>query len=318
MNEWEQLTEKISNELVDDGILPENKLNEFKEWFMERESLGDRLFDRYLIHRCYLICKRLKKKNDEVIVVVGREGIGKTTLSVQLMAMINPQSTIDNICLGSKEVIQSLRQLEKQSCFTIDEGGLSLFSRESMTVMQRSMVKIFMTIRAKELCAIILIPDYKSLDRYIREHRCHLLIDVRGRGKYVCIDEDGIRFINTQIITKKKISSCKIPSDSFFHGWFSKKFPATIKETDYLEKKEQHIDHFLRDMEKLVEEEEGMKDILPKMITAKMFAYQFNMSYKTLIRLIHKGTIPATKLGKKWFIPQKEVDKYIKSCKIVG
>ncbi len=301
---WKEIVDKTAKELLSDGILSTKKVKDFKEWMSEREKIGI-CFDRYLIFQAYIICKMLKKQNDFVVVVIGREGSGKTTFSTQLCSWVNPSFSVERICLGSKETIQNLRATKTGDALQIDEGGLSFFSREAMTTMNRAMVKIFMTIRLKSLFCVVCIPDLKSIDKYVREHRMALLVRVIGRGSYCAYVDEAIRKINQDLPQKKQISAIKVPKQYFWHGYFNKEFPKTINEQDYIEKKAKHVDMFLADMEKVADE----SDTTQRMLSVSQLAKRIGITVDTLREHINSGKIKANKIGGQWYIPQTEVNR---------
>ena len=185
----------------------------------------------------------------------------------------------------------------------IDEGALALFSRESMTLSGRNMVKIFMTIRRKSLFTTVCIPSYRDLDKYIREHRVHLLINVTGRGKYTAYFGDAINKINQDIPKVKKINAVTVPSEYFFQGYFNKQYPDSVPEDEYNKKKDKHIDEFLKVMEKESEREEKLP---PKMYDTTTVAKRLNRTSKQIWERIQKGDLKAKRIGKKYYIPETE------------
>ena len=103
---WEELCEHTLNKIGHKLKLSEIQI--FRNWFAERESVGY-LFDPTMILRCFRIWQDLQKGLDHFVVISGREGFGKTTLSFQIAAWVNPQGfTIKNVCYGAKQYLDIL------------------------------------------------------------------------------------------------------------------------------------------------------------------------------------------------------------------
>ena|SRR3990167_4022566 len=301
----EQIAEHYYSKLSPKIILP-SEAKEFKEWIVEQKNVGYN-FDYFMYGRLFLIQKlKLQKKNDYLIIVIGREGIGKSTLCSQLCAAIDHNFSLDKICVEPREVIHSFRICQPGSAIQVDEGALALFSREAMTLGSRNMVKILMTIRAKSFFIVIACPSYKDLDRYLREHRVAMLIDIRQRGEYIAFFDDAIRIINENLPNKKRISAITVPNGTFWQGSFRKDFPKTIDYSQYEAKKLIHIDSFLDSIEKDLDEEDSFK-----MIPAVDLAKQLHILPERMREFIKNKTINAVKVDRSWFIPKKEVDKLL-------
>jgi hypothetical protein len=281
---------------------------DFKEWLMTKEQVGY-LFDHVMISKCYTIYKKLKKFDDYVIVIVGREGSGKTTLSAQISAYIDSNFDVPRMSFTSLEFIQNLRKGQPGDAVTSDEGGLMLFSRESMSLQNRSNVKTLMVVRKKSLALCICVPDYNSIDSYIRNHRTKLLIEVISRGHYKAIFGEGLKKINREIGKMKNINAITLPEGYFWHGHFRKCFPKTMDEEAYQKKKDEHIDLFLSEVEN---EQKKLRDVdltKQRLLTAQQFADQTSMDIQKLRKCIKNGIIKGVKVVNEWFVPYSELER---------
>jgi len=275
----------------------------FKQWMLTKEEIG-RPFDAVLTSIAYKSYLLLKRENDKVVVIVGDEGSGKSTLAAQLCAFIDPEFTEDSITIGELQFIRALRRGKIGSAISVDEGGLAMFSREAMTHTNRSMVKIFMTIRRKALFVVICCPSYANLDSYIRNHRASLLLHITKRGHYTGFFGKAIEKINREIGRMKSISAIKCPSEFFWYGYYNKGFPGTLDYDSYLENKDSHIDSQLEQMEVDAEEREAIHT--PKYKLSSRVGTELGLSPAQMLRRINKGTINAKKIGSRWFISLKE------------
>ena len=79
--------------------------------------------------------------------------------------------------------------------FVLDEGNLFLFSRESMSDSNRNMVKLFALMRQRNACIILNVPNFFTVDSYVRDHRVGTLNYLHARGKYQCFVRKAIKII---------------------------------------------------------------------------------------------------------------------------
>ena len=128
----------------------------FKEWFFANKKNGW-LFDTILVQRCFNIYNdiSIKKDKDHFMLIVGGEGLGKSTLGLQVCSWIDPEFIKKKICFTPKDYIRQLKIAKKGSCLLIDEGGVSLYSRESMGKMNIKLTKLFMLQRQKNICCVV-------------------------------------------------------------------------------------------------------------------------------------------------------------------
>lgn len=273
----------------------------FKEWFMNNESRGW-LFDRMLIARCWKIhCDLVNKNKDHFCLITGQEGSGKSTLGVQMGSWISPTFCTEDICFTAQEYISRLKVVKPGSCLLIDEGGVLLFSREAMTTRSIEMNKIFMLQRQKNISILLCCPSYFNIDSYIRSNRINTMIRVIKQGDYAGYNPRAIEIINTLQSTKKKISQMKLPSGSFWHGSFRKKFPACVNLQEYLNRKTDNLDDFLNSIDTT------SFDFMP----IKQLANRLSITGKQVINLINNNEVKAKKIGKKWFVSKEEYNRVL-------
>lgn len=293
---WPELYEKAKQRIPN-----KTKDPNFKHWFMNNEKTG-LLFDFRLIGRCFAAHKDMVSKDkDHFVLIVGKEGYGKSTLGMQIMGCINPNATVDDICFTGKEYIHRLRIAKPGSCLLIDEGGVNLFSREFMTSNNISMIKIFMLQRQKNISVVVCCPSFWDVDQYIRNHRINTLIRIMDQGKYMGYLPRSIKILNEVGYNKKKISNIKLPNGHFWHGHFNKNLPSNINREAYLKKKEANLERFLEKIDKNIE--------TVKFRPAYKVAKQLGLTTQQMDKRLAEGTIKGKKIGATWFIPTDEYDK---------
>jgi energy-coupling factor transporter ATP-binding protein EcfA2 len=316
---WEELGNKFADKIEETQFISRKTWNrqKFIWWFMEREKLGLR-FDWRLIARAYIICKDyIRNEKDHFTVIVGHEGDGKSTLAAQFLAWIAPEMDINDICYNMPQYITRLQLIGKHykkqkaekinKSVLIDEGGINLFSRESLSTSNKVLAKTFMVQRFLNINVGICIPHYPSLDKMIRNHRINTLLIIKSRAYYKCVVGKGIKILN-KLLKKdpdKDLISIPIPYGMFWEGNFRKDFPKTLNETEYKKHKFSHIKEFIEDAKH--------EASTVKMIKVIKLEKEFGINSRTIISEIHEGNIEGRKIGNQWFITKKAYEKLIMS-----
>ena len=308
---WEELGEIVYNRICESKFLTKINKNDFLKWFDEREKVGWR-FDWRLVARAYAISQQLNNQGDHFTVIVGGEGSGKSTLGEQFCSWIAPDMEIKDVVFDIGVYIRRLRDIAKEykkvkknRSLQIDEGGISLFSREALSTSNRVLAKTFMAQRFLNVHVSICIPHYWSLDPLIRNHRINTLIIIKKRGKYKVISGKGIKIFN-KVGTKDKTRSLltiAVPYGYFFEGDFRKDFTDNISNEEYEDHKFNHIKGFLDDAQ--------TEASTLKMIKLNKVENELGLARQTLINYINNGTIEGKKIGSQWFITQKAYEKLL-------
>jgi len=146
----------------------------------------DLYMDPRLKEKMDLMVKRStgKKKMDNLIVIDGDEGIGKSTLSVYLAYYYASKSertfSVDNIFFDVNKLIQFAQTTEDQIIIW-DEAALGGLSIEHSKQHQINLTKLLMTARKKRHLWIFNIPKFFKLNEYILVDRAIALIHVYAR-----------------------------------------------------------------------------------------------------------------------------------------
>lgn len=312
--EWEELGELIADRVKKTGFIAEKDWRGrlWTKFWRERKCVGLK-FDWRLAVRCFTIWRDLRREKDHFAVIVGDEGDGKSTLETQMCAFISPGMDLKDICFDMQGYIKKLKEVAKDyrrnklskndKSIGIDEGGLSLFSRESMSLSNRLLAKSFMVQRFLNVFVAICIPHYWSLDILIREHRIKTLIIITRRAKYKAIVGKGIKILNRlgKKDKDKPLKALPIPYGFFWDGAFHKSFPSTIDKKEYERYKFKHIKMFLEDA--------SIEAATEKMINIKRVMKEFDISESNIKAEINKGEIDGRKIGNQWFITKKAYKK---------
>lgn len=296
---WGEITEKIMTEC-------NNRKPKFQKWLMSKEQLGGYFFNSLLYGRAYNIQESiLHDDRDHFICVAGKEGTGKSTLAIQLASVIDPNFRLDKICFRPIDFIKGIRYSQPGDCFVLDEGNLFLFSRESMSDENRFMVKLFALMRQRNLCVIICVPNFFTLDSYVRDHRVDSLIYLQRKAHLYVYVKKAIQIISKEGAKYKQIRGIRVPHGTYFPGYFNRELPKLndITVETYQKYKAQHFDQFIEDLEEAVQSKQGD----PELISLKEASQLTGTHRKTLRAAITRGELPARRIGTKLLLDRRAV-----------
>lgn len=193
----------------------------------------------------------MRKDKSATIVVVGKERRGKTTFADIFGAVIDPDLDTAHVVFPTAELRAAVNK-EREHCYRVilqDEGAETWLSDEAAGADAKEMVRMFMETGYKNLCVIILIPDYAKVQRYLKAHRVDVLIRIVKRGTYHFYSESRAKAIKINHDTKQIMWG-----KPNFAGWY-RPFPKTAFWEEVERKKRFHL---------------GSKDDDPRVIAAKI------------------------------------------------
>jgi energy-coupling factor transporter ATP-binding protein EcfA2 len=163
---WSELVEKIMK--YDHDRYGRTDTN-YKAWLETKGHLGY-IFQAKMYRRCYNISKRLNDK-DMFTLITGYEGVGKSTVAGLMAMLISPSFKASQYCYTEADFLEAVKAAKAGDSLILDEGAQFLFSREAMTQVNRSTLKVLALVRQRNLHIIACVPDYWAIDKKIREHR---------------------------------------------------------------------------------------------------------------------------------------------------
>lgn len=192
----------------------------------------------------------LHKKNQSAVVIVdGRSGMGKTTLSSQMGLYMSPNFSLDNIHFTPEEFLKALSVAQKGDTIVFDEAML-LSSRAALSAMNRMIVVAMSMIRSKNIFIIFNVNSIFDLDKNLALSRADLLLNCYGesltdKGRVLAFFKgaDGRDRIKDLYINGKKYYSYSNPRANFYTT-FSSYF--TVDEKEYEAKKQIGVNNFLK------------------------------------------------------------------------
>lgn len=131
-----------------------------------------------MINRC------TKKKFDNLVIVDGAEGYGKSTLSVAMAYYFAYETgrsfSVDNIFFKINELMEFATKTKDQIIIW-DEAAIEGLATDWQSKLQRKLIKLLMVVRKKRHFFIFNIPRFFKLNEYIIVDRAIALIHVYAR-----------------------------------------------------------------------------------------------------------------------------------------
>lgn len=196
-----------------------------------------------------------EKNTSAVILVDGKSGLGKSTLSFQLARYLDPTFDLnkihynpDTFLEGTEEKI-GLVNAKQGDCLVFDEA-LVLSNRSSLSVINKMIVQAMSMIRSKNLFIIFAANSIFDLDKNLAIFRAEVLFHVYGssltdRGKVMAFFKGGdeIDRLKMLYLMGKKFYDYSRPKSNFFTK-FPKHF--AVDEEEYERQKQIGVNSFLK------------------------------------------------------------------------
>ncbi len=129
------------------------------------------------------INKTLGIDKDFPIIIDGLTGSGKSTLAIHLAKKGCSWFDIKkDIIFSRNELIERIMNAEKYSYIVLDEAINVLFKRDFMNRKQKFILKLLDMCRDRNLCLILCVPNFWSIDKHILDGRIRLRIHVARTG----------------------------------------------------------------------------------------------------------------------------------------
>jgi len=244
-----------------------------------------------------------KKNQSAVMIVDGRSGMGKTTLSFQCANYMSPDFSIKDVYFDPQKFLDGLSNTEKGTRKTLvfDEAML-LSSRAALSAMNRMIVVAMSMIRSKNVFIIFNVNSIFDLDRNLALSRADLLLHCYGdsltdKGRFLSFFKgaDGMDRIKDLYINGKKFYSYGKP-DANFYSVFSAYF--VLDEIEYEKVKQENINKYLSGSQSKM----GNKDKIARDKSVKALYDTGNFTQDQIAELT--GLSPRTI----WQITNEEVD----------
>ncbi len=130
--------------------------------------------------------QRILEDWDVVIAITGREGVGKTTLALEIAFAIDPTFSLDANILFNPEtddLVKKIFSLPPGSVILVDEAIKTSYKRRFATETNIVLNQIYTLCRKQKKISIFCMPRFFDFDEFFRNHRIRFWIHVFERGK---------------------------------------------------------------------------------------------------------------------------------------
>lgn len=192
--------------------------------------------------------KDIRKDDDIVIIVDGKERIGKSVLAMLVgWYMSDGKITLDDICLTADEFKERVKNAKKYDVIIFDECYLGMSSADAMMKYNRLLKKLLVTVGQKNLVLILVLPSVFDIDKYVALHRADALLHCfKHKGQRGHFSFYNNQRLKTLYILGKKMYSYWKPSPNF-----ARKFTNfyAVDEESYRKKKSESLTQLLTDVD---------------------------------------------------------------------
>jgi len=250
----------------------------------------DYYLDGYLKANLDISIREVKKKDyDRFILLVGKEGCGKTTLSFQCAMYCDPTFNLDRVCFTPEQFLEAVEKAERFQAIVFDETMWGLGVRNAMSKMNRILIKVLSEMRSKNLFVFMNIPNFFMMDWYVAQHRSTGLLYIYKRGFFGSYDYPTKKKLYMQ---GKRYHSYSVAPN--FRGRFVKYFP--LDKVAYEQKKQNAIDGWIKKSSKEIIWKEQRDNLLKecrkqKLMTTKELADVTNMSLRQIQTLVSPNEV---------------------------
>jgi hypothetical protein len=222
-------------------------------------------FDRLTYYMVYKIYQRIRDNYDQITIVTGYEGSGKSVLASQISTMVSPEMSINHVGYEPKDLIKIFKNIKRGDTIWLDEGALFLFSRNSLKKENKILVELLSIVRQLNLHLVICVPNFFILDTYLRDHRVNSLFHVVvNRKNFLYFNRDAISILNAVGKQTKNIIKGLdyINKSDCFVGRWNKSFGETpnLLEKDYISLKTSNMNDFMKRLEQTLNDTVGDDD----------------------------------------------------------
>lgn len=192
--------------------------------------------DGFLKHNLDTAKKIITKDWDMLFAIDGAEGSGKSVFAMQMAYYCDNSFNIDRVVFTPKSFREAIQQAKPYQSVVYDEAYTGLSSRATMSLINRTLVKMLAEIRQKNLFILVVMPTFFDLDKYVALWRSRALVHIYTgknflRGFFAFFNVD--RKKNLYVYGKKFYNYNKVKAN--FIGRFANYY--VIDKEEYRKKK---------------------------------------------------------------------------------
>ena len=208
----------------------------------------------------------IKKDEDRVYLVDGRERTGKSVFTFQQAKYIDPGFNLSRVCFSPEEFLHAIRTAGKGEVIVFDEAFRGLSSKATQSKVNKKIVQAMMEMGQRNLVIFIVLPTFFLLEMYaaVLRSNClfHVYKDKNGDRRFRIYNYNQKSLLYK--VGKKKGFSYSFPKVKLRGRFFNK---YAIDEASYRDKK----DKSFQKTDIVVEEEESRISLERKIALVNWF-----------------------------------------------
>ena len=123
-----------------------------------------------------LLRLRVKQNKNNLVIVTGETGSGKSLAALDMARKLDPKFTPDEIVFRVADFLSKVRKLEKGRVIIFDEAAVDFDSRRSMSKQNINLSNILKIFRYLNLNVIFTLPNLEMLDLNARRLMSHHIV----------------------------------------------------------------------------------------------------------------------------------------------
>lgn len=145
----------------------------YRTFFKRREGVYSDAFDDFV----NILAKRVKSDQQNVIIIEGETGSGKSSLALNLCVALARKLKVGfdlekDYIYSDSDLWRKLEDEDANPINLLDEGSVTLASNNAMRKSDKSIATLFDTMRSKHWTTIIVCPNMSRINATVRRNHC--------------------------------------------------------------------------------------------------------------------------------------------------
>lgn len=177
-------------DVLGDNKFKDGSRDEFIKWMYLSKDYSPSNYKKMFAnpsfyYRCFKINQVINSGMEQhhITVITGKIGKGKTTMAVQLGALVDPTLCMERVCYLPHQFFAVVRNAKPGQVIIIDEGGNFFKALNTMGKMSKNLGQYFQMMRAKRLCIIICYDEFEKMMREIRDKADSIFMKVQKKSE---------------------------------------------------------------------------------------------------------------------------------------
>lgn len=159
---------------------------------------GENLIYKNLVkHFARRLRANIRAKHQNVVVVIGSTGSGKSTIAIHICLAIDPKWDLESNYIYDVDDLKRKLKKPQSKVSLFDEGSVILNSKNTMKSEDKEIMTLFDTMRSLGWTTVICVPKLASLNKGIRESHLNYVVVCPEKAPLRGYDARGFFHIHT-------------------------------------------------------------------------------------------------------------------------